>query len=157
MTTIKDDPISPELWREIRRINRQRARADAAGGVIPNREIVNRRTGYVQQFGRRTAFDGAYVGEVLAASGCWMEDIEKVLWVLSPLVENNCGDWTISDLVKVLPYVFHEQLTSEQWDRIRKAGKGASGRMVNGQFTITGGKPRLSLVRDNGDTDQSPT
>lgn len=120
---------------------------EAAGGVIPTPEIVNRRTGYVQKFGPRGAFDGSYVGEVLAASGCWTEDVEKTLWVLAPLAEHNCGDWTLKDLLGLLPVVFHEQLTQGQWAQLRKAGEGASGRIVNGQFTITPGKPGLTVVK----------
>jgi hypothetical protein len=99
--------------------------ARPAGGVTPAPEIVNLRTGYVQHFGPRRAFDGSYVGEVLAASGCWPEDIEKALWVLAPLAEHNCGDWTVEDLLRMLPTVFHELITREQWDRIGKAGEGA--------------------------------
>jgi hypothetical protein len=38
--------------------------------VWPTPEIVNRRTGDVTKFGPRRAIDGAYVVEVLSASGC---------------------------------------------------------------------------------------
>jgi hypothetical protein len=140
------DELSPEMRREINRLHRRMRRQEADGGVTPTPEIVNCRTGYVQKFGLRRAFDGSYVGEVLAASGCWTEDVEKALWVLAPLAEHNCGDWTVDDLLRVLPTVFHEQLTREQWDRLRKAGEGASSQIVNGEFTITPGKPRLRLV-----------
>jgi hypothetical protein len=140
------DELAPEMRREIKRLHRQMRRQEAAGGVTPTPEIVNRRTGYVQHFGPRRAFDGSYVGEVLAASGCWTEDVQKALWVLAPLAEHNCGDWTVDDLLRVLPVVFHEQVTKEQWDRLRKAGEGASGQISNGEFTITPGKPRLRLV-----------
>ena len=121
------DQLSPELRRKIAHLHRQMDAADAAGGVQPKPEIVNRRTGHVQKFGPRRAFDGAYIGEVLAASGCWTEDVEKALWVLAPLAEHNCGHWTVKDLLDVLPVVFHEQITPEQWDQLRKAGEGASG------------------------------
>jgi hypothetical protein len=144
--TKSEDKLSPEMRREIKRLHRQMRRQEAAGGVTPAPEIVNRRTGYIQHFGPRRAFDGSYVGEVLAASGCWSEDVEKALWVLAPLAEHNCGDWTVEDLLRVLPTVFHEQITREQWDQIRKAGEGASATVVNGEFTITPGKPRLRLV-----------
>jgi len=148
MKTAKtEDELSPEMRRELKRVHRQMARAEAAGGVQPTPEIVNRRTGYVQHFGPRRAFDGSYVGEVLAASGCWTEDVERTLWVLTPLAEHNCGDWTVKDLLRVLPVVFHEQLTREQWDQLRKAGEGASGHIVNGEFTIKPGKPRLTVVK----------
>lgn len=140
------DELSPETRRENNRLHRRMRRQEADGGVTPTPEIVNRRTGYVQKFGARRAFDGSYVGEVLAASGCWTEDVEKALWVLAPLAEHNCDDWTVNDLLRVFPTVFHEQLTREQWDRLRKAGEGASDQIVNGDFTITPGKPRLRLV-----------
>jgi hypothetical protein len=116
--------------------------------VTPKPEIVNRRTGYVQKFGMRRAFDGAYVTEVLAAAGCWTEDIEKALWVLAPLAEHDCGDWTVNDLLQVMP-LFHEQITQQQWDQLHKAGEGASGKIRNGVFTITPGKPRLRLVKSD--------
>jgi hypothetical protein len=110
-STKAKDELSPEMGRELKRVHRQMKRQEAAGGVIPTPEIINRRTGSVQKFGPRRAFDGSYVGEVLAASGCWTEDVEKALWVLAPLAEHNCGDWTVKDLFDVLPAVFHEQIT----------------------------------------------
>jgi hypothetical protein len=140
------DGLSPEE-RKLKRAHRKIRRRAPAGGVTPTPEIVNRRTGYVQKFGSRRAFDGSYVGEVLAASGCWTEDVQKALWVLAPLADHNCGDWTVDDLLRVLPAVFHEQLTREQWDQLRKAGEGATGKIVNGEFTILPGKPRLRLVK----------
>jgi hypothetical protein len=136
MTGTKTAMLTGEL---LERFHRQ-MNGEAAEGVTPNAEVVNRRSGYVQKFGQRRAFDGAYVGEVLAASGCWTEDVERALWVLAPLAEHNCGDWTVKDLLDVLPSVFHEQVTREQWKELRKAGEGASGQLVNGQFTITPGK-----------------
>jgi len=144
--TKSENELSPEMRREIKRLHRQMRKDEAAGGVTPTPEIVNRRTGYIQHFGPRRAFDGSYVGEVLAASGCWSEDVEKALWVLAPLAEHSCGDWTVENLLRTLPVVFHEQITREQWDQIGKAGEGASARVVNGEFTITPGKPRLRLV-----------
>jgi hypothetical protein len=140
------DELSPEMRRELKRLHRRMRRQEEAGGVIPKPEIVNRRTRYVQRFGPRRAFDGAYVIEVLAASSCWTEDVEKALWVLAPLAENNCGDWTVNDLLRLLPVLFPEQMTQEQFDRLRKAGEGASGTIVNGELTITPGKPRLTVV-----------
>jgi hypothetical protein len=106
--------------------------------------VTNRRTGYVQKFGPRRAFDGAYVGEVLAASGCWTHDIETALWVLKPLAEH-CGDWTVKMLLDALPVVFHEQITEEQWDRLGKAGEGATAQSLNGEVTISG-RAKLHVV-----------
>ena len=129
-----------QLPREPRRVHRRVDRADAAGVVIPIPEIVNRRTGYVaKHFGPRRAFDGWYVLNVLAASGCWTEDIEKALWVLAPLAEHSCGNWTVDDLLRVLP-LFCEQMTEEQSNQLRNAGPGASAQVVNGEVTITPGK-----------------
>ena len=138
--------LNNQMRRKLSRLHKQMDAADASGGVTPTPEIVNRRTGYVQKFGPRRAFDGAYVGEVLAASGCWTEDIEKALWVLAPLADHNCGDWTVKDLLSVLPAVFYEQVTQEQWNQLGKAGEGASGHIVNGEFTITPRKPPLTLI-----------
>jgi hypothetical protein len=84
---------------------------------------------------------------VLAASGCWTEDVQNALWVLAPLADHNLGDWTVKDLLRVLPVVFHEQVTQEQLELLRKAGEGTSGRIVNGEFTITPGKPWLTVVK----------
>jgi hypothetical protein len=136
-TETDDDGPTLEFLSTIERFNRQKDREDAAGFATPTPEIVNRRTGYIQKFGARRAFDGCYVGEVLAASGCWTKDVEKALWVLAPLVEHNCGDWTVKDLLDVLPVVFHEQLTKDQREELRAAGEGASGQIVNGKLTIT--------------------
>jgi hypothetical protein len=119
--TKTEDEFPPEMRRELKRLHRRMDQQEAAGGVTPTPEIVNRRTGYVQKFGSRRAFDGAYLGEVLAASGCWTEDVEKALWVLAPLAEHNLGCWTVKDLLRVLPVVLHEQVTQEQWGQGRAA------------------------------------
>ena len=76
---------------------------------------------------------------MLAASGCWTEDVQKALWVLAPLAQHNCGDWTVKGLLDVLPVVFYEQLGRKQMDEFRQAGNGASGRIVNGEFPIKPG------------------
>jgi len=132
-----ENEVAPEMrLKLLERLHRQMARAEAAGGVQPTPEIANRRTGYIKKFGPRRAFDGSYVGEVLAASGCWTEDVQKALWVLAPLAEHNCGDWTVKDLLDALPVVFYEQVTPEQLDQLLKAGEGARGQIVNGEFTI---------------------
>jgi hypothetical protein len=118
--------------------------------VTPPPTITNRRTGYVQHFGPRRAFDGAYALEVLAASGCWHEDIDKVLWVLEPLTQHNCEWLTVEHLFKLLQ-CFGEQCTPEEFEQIRRAGDGASGQKINGVLTIAPGKPRLTVVENTPD------
>jgi hypothetical protein len=41
---------------------------------------------------------------------------------------------------------FYEQLTPDGWDQIRKAGEGASDRILNGELTVIRPKPRLTVV-----------
>jgi hypothetical protein len=78
-------------------------------GVIPPTPIINRRTGRETQFGPRRAFDGAYVLELLNATGCTKEEAATVAMVLKPLMENYCGKFTIEDLLGLLQYYYpHE-------------------------------------------------
>jgi hypothetical protein len=116
------------------------ARKQRDYGVTPTLEIVNRRTGQTTAFGPRRAFDGAYALEVLGASGCHLDDIRKALWVLQPLAKHDCGDFTVADLVGSdsrygILNLFHEPVSPEELDRLA-AGLGASGRKINGVFTI---------------------
>jgi hypothetical protein len=67
-----------------------------------------------------------------------------VRWVLQPLVEHDCGDFTIADLVGSdsesgfgLLNLFGERLTPEEGDQLTAAGPGASAQKINGVFTIT--------------------
>jgi hypothetical protein len=110
--------------------------------VTPPSPIKNRRTGYEQQFGIRRAYDGAYILELLAASGCWTDDVRKALFVLQGLTENGQGDWTVEQVAGLLP-IFSEQVTMEEAEQIRGGG---SGRKVNGVWTVTPKKPDLKLV-----------
>ena len=71
------------------------------GGVTPNPTITNRRNGFVTHFGARRAFDGAYVAEVIAASGCSASDIAGLVFCLEALAENDCREWTAGDLLEI--------------------------------------------------------
>jgi ADP-ribosylglycohydrolase len=110
--------------------------------VTPPSPIKNRRTGYEQQFGDRRAYDGAYILELLAASGCWTDDVQKTLFVLQGLTENGQGHITAEQLAGLLP-IFYEQATMEEMEQIRGGG---SGRKINGVWTVTPKKPDLKLV-----------
>ena len=132
-----ESSLSKALHRKIAPLHKQMDSADVSGGVRPKPEVINRRTGQVQKFGPRRAFDGCYVGEVLAASGCWTEDVATAIWVLSPLDECDCGGMTVKHLLDLLPMVFHEMPTPEQLEQIRKAGEGARCQIRNGELTIT--------------------
>jgi hypothetical protein len=69
--------------------------------VIPPTPIINRHTGTETQFGPRRAFDGAYVLELLNASGCTAEEAKTVVTVLEPLLEN-CDGFTIKQFLNLL-------------------------------------------------------
>ena len=99
--------------------------------VEPNPTITCRRTGEVTQFGARRAFDGAYVLEVLAASGCWNEDFERALFVLQPLIENNCGEFTVKQIAGLLKFA-HERLIDAQHAEFRAMPIGTSVTINNG-------------------------
>jgi hypothetical protein len=171
----KSDQLSPELQAKIKALHKQMTKDEAAGGVTPNPTIVNRRTGDVAHFGRRRAFDGAYVGEVLAASGCRNKDIERLIpllgkvighdeeatveelldneclegcgvltheeaeqvkWCFQPLVDNDCGDWMVAELVERLPFVFSEQVPHHYFDALGEAGPNASLTVRDGRGVI---------------------
>jgi hypothetical protein len=114
----------------------------ALGGVSPPSPIKNRRTGYEQPFGSRRAYDGAYLLEVLAASGCWKDDVQKALFVLQGLTENGQSGWTVEQVAGLLPY-FSEQVTFEECEQLHSGG---SGQKINGVWTVTPKKPDLKLV-----------
>jgi hypothetical protein len=83
----KSDQLSPEMQAKIKALHEEMATDGAAGGVTPNPTIVNRRTGYVAHFGPRRAFDGAYVGEVFAASGCLEKDVRRLIPLLEEITD----------------------------------------------------------------------
>ena len=57
-------------------------------GVQPP-PIVNRRTGETKRFGPRRAYSGAWVCEMLGASGCTKAEVEAAIFVLEPLLEHH--------------------------------------------------------------------
>jgi hypothetical protein len=63
------------------------AAATAAGGVRPP-PVLNRRTGEHHTFGPRRAYDGAWVLEMLGASGCTKSEVDAAIFVLEPLIKH---------------------------------------------------------------------
>jgi hypothetical protein len=78
--------LSRSLQRKILRLHQRMDAAEASGGVQPP-PVVNRRTGEETTFGPRRAYDGAWVLEMLGASGCKYSDVEAAIFVLEPLIE----------------------------------------------------------------------
>jgi hypothetical protein len=102
----KDDlPLG--LRKQIEAVHRRMAENAATGGVRPNPTIANRRTGYVQHFGARRAFDMAYVCEVLAASGCIDRDIERLTKMLDWVGREVFGDDGLVTVDRVLSEATH--------------------------------------------------
>jgi hypothetical protein len=67
--------------------------------------VINRRTGEKTEFGPRRAFDGAWLLEMLNASGCTRDDVQGAMFVLKPIIE---ARWPVDeDLLKLLS-IFHE-------------------------------------------------
>jgi hypothetical protein len=115
MTNIESEQkLDPKLLRQIRQIHRQRRRLAALGlDSVQPPPIVNRRTGATTEFGQRRAFDGAWVIEMLGASGCTKEEVAAAIFVLQPLLEHEVI--IDKDLLGTLA-LFHEPqlLTVEQ-------------------------------------------
>lgn len=113
----------------------------SAASVTPKETITNRRNGYVTHFGPRRAFDGDYVRQVIAASGCSADDISRLIFCLQPLAENNLGDWTVNELLYISP-ILHEDFPPDV--------KAAFIREMETQFRA--GKLSLRLIsNDNAD------
>jgi hypothetical protein len=82
------DQLSPDMRRKIARLHKQMRAAEAAGGVQPP-PVLDRRTGEMREFGPRRAFDGAWVLEMLSASGCTKEQVDAAIFVLEPMIEHS--------------------------------------------------------------------
>jgi hypothetical protein len=74
---------------------------DEAEGVVPPTPVVNRATKQETHFGPRRAYDGAYIGELLAATGCTAQQVAIAKTVLDALTEHNQGDWTAEQLARI--------------------------------------------------------
>ncbi len=80
--------MDAKMRRAVARRHRQMDAAEAAGGVQPP-PIRNRRTGEIRTFGPRRGYDGAWVIEMLGASGCTKEEVDAAIFVLEPLIEHD--------------------------------------------------------------------
>ena len=87
--------------------------------VRPPSPITNRRTGAETPFGPRRAYDGAYILELLSASGCTKADIDAALFVLQPLVDHGFGDTKADALIRLF------QLSSMIWKPAKMGTTGA--------------------------------
>jgi hypothetical protein len=70
--------------------------------VYPPSPIINRRTGAETPFGPRRAFDGAYILELLRATGCTRADVDAALFVLQPLIDHGFGGEKADSLADLL-------------------------------------------------------
>ncbi len=96
--------MDSKMRRKIARLHQQMAADEARGGVQPP-PVTNRRTGEVHTFGRRRAYDGAWVIEMLGASGCKTLEVAAAIFVLEPLIEH--GVKIDKGLLELLT-IFHE-------------------------------------------------
>jgi hypothetical protein len=85
-------------------------------GVTPPSPIINRRTGKSTLFGARRAYDGAYVLELLNATGCTAEEAATVATVLAPLLEN-CDRVTVETLLNLLST--YEPYELPEWPKLK--------------------------------------
>jgi hypothetical protein len=138
------EQLSPKMRRDLKRLHRQMAADEAAGGVDPPTPIENLRTGQLTHFGPRRAYDGSYVTELLAAKGVLHSDIEGLRFIAEALGPE-FAHMKIGELDK-LSILFHEQMTKEELTALYDAGEGASATKVNGVLSIKPGKPRLHIV-----------
>lgn len=102
-----DRETPKELQASIKRLHKQMRAADAAGGVDPP-PVINRRTGEKTEFGPRRDYDGAWLLEMLAASGCTDDDVRGAMFVLEPLIE---ASWKVDEDLLELLSDFHERPT----------------------------------------------
>lgn len=119
--------LNNPMLRKIARLHRQMDAAEAAGGVQPP-PIVNRRTGEVRPFGPRRAFDGAWVIEMLGASGCTKEEVDGAIFVLEPLIEH--GIKIDKDLLELLT-IFYEPVPMDELRKMETDFKRSQFRIVD--------------------------
>jgi hypothetical protein len=112
------EQVSPKMRRDLKRLHRQMAADEAAGGVVPPTPIENLRTGQLTHFGPRRAYDGAYVGELLSAKGIRQSDVEGLRFIAKALGPE-FAHMKIGELDK-LSILFHEQITEEEMKALRK-------------------------------------
>ena len=98
------------LRKRISRLHQQMAAATASGGVQPP-PVFNRRTGEEHTFGPRRAYDGAWVIEMLGASGCIKSEVDAAIFLLEPLIEY--GVKIDESLLRLLT-IFHEPVPMQQ-------------------------------------------
>ena len=86
-------------------------------GVQPP-PVLNRRTGETRTFGPRRAYDGAWIIEMLGASGCTRSEVNAAIFVLEPLIEY--GVKIDKELLKLLALFYNpvpvKQLRQMQTD-----------------------------------------
>ena len=70
----------------------------------------------MHEFGRRRAFDGAWVLELLSATGCTQEQVDAAIFVLKPLIDHRVK--INATLLGLLP-IFSEQPTQKQMRQMR--------------------------------------
>jgi hypothetical protein len=104
------EKLPQKLRQKLRRLHQQMNAAEAAGGVQPP-PILNRRTGETHTFGPRRALDGAWLVEMLGASGCTKAEVDSAIFVLELLIEH--GIKIDKDLLKLLG-VFYEPIPMEK-------------------------------------------
>jgi hypothetical protein len=110
--TESEQKLDPKLLRQIRQLHRRSRRLAALDlDSVQPPPIVNRRTGETTTFGQRRAFDGAWVLEMLGASGCTKEEVNAAIFVLEALIEH--GVKIDKNLLDVLT-IFHGPVPVEQ-------------------------------------------
>ena len=88
--TESEQKLDPKLLRQIRQLHRRSRRLAALDlDSVQPPPIVNRRTGETTTFGHRRAFDGAWVLEMLGASGCTKEEVNAAIFVLEALIDEH--------------------------------------------------------------------
>lgn len=130
-----DDQLPPELRRKLSRLRKQMAAADAAEWVQPP-PVLNRRTGEEHKPGPRRAYDGAWLLEMLGASGCTSAEVDAAIFVLEPLIGH--GVKIDKGLLKLLAN-FHEPMPERQKRQVRADFKRSQFQLVERLADVEGG------------------